>query len=53
MIENREECSKYADVSCTFKMKEDETFEKYKDNIFAFNGNYLLTNYKKMFTLAN
>ena len=51
-IENREECSKYADVSCKFKMMQDETFMKYKDRIIVFNGNFLLTDYKQTFTVS-
>ena len=51
-VENREECSKYADVKCTFKMKEDETFAKYKDRVIVFNGNFLLTDYKQTFTVS-
>jgi len=49
---NGEDCSKYVDVKCKFKMEEDPIFNTYKDNIIAFNGNFLLTNYKQSFTIA-
>lgn len=50
---NLEECSKYVDVQCKYKMKEDPIFEEYKDTIISFNGNTLITNYKKMFNVSN
>lgn len=52
MVENKEECTKYADVSCKFKMKEDTVYEQYKDSIIAYNGSVLITNYKKTFTVG-
>lgn len=50
---NLEECSKYVDVECKYKMKEDPIFEEYKDVIIAFNGNTLITNYSRMFSVSN
>jgi len=52
-ITNSKECQKYVDVSCIYKMSEDEIFTTYKDVIISFNGNTLLTNYKRMFTVAS
>ena len=51
-IQNVEECSKYADIQCKYKMEQDPIFDTYKDNIIGFNGNVLLTNYKQTFTVA-
>ena len=46
-----EECKKYADVTCNYKMTKDEMFEKYYNRIIAFNGNVLITDYKQVFTI--
>ena len=51
-IQNLEECSKFADISCKFKLEQDPIFDTYKDNIIAFNGSSLMTNYKQTFTVA-
>lgn len=50
---NLKECSKYADVKCNYSMQEDPIFEEYRERIILFNGNTLITDYKKMFTVAN
>ena len=47
---NSAECSKYADVTCKYEMKEDETFNKYSDRIIAYSGNTLITDYKRVFS---
>jgi len=52
-ITNKKECTKYADVNCDYVMEEDETLNKYIDKIIAFNGGYLITDYKQGFTLKN
>jgi len=51
-ITNSEKCTKYADVKCEFEMVEDEVFVTYKDRIIAYNGNMLITDYNKTFTVA-
>lgn len=48
-----EECKRYADVICNYKMTKDEIFEKYYDRIIAFNGNILITDYKQVFNIEN
>lgn len=50
---NAKECTKYAGVDCQFEMTEDPVFEKYNDRIITFNGSVLITDYKKMFTVAS
>ena len=52
-VTNLEKCSKFADVGCKYKVKEDETYAKYKDKIITFNGSTLITDYKKMFSVAS
>lgn len=48
---NAEECSKYADVSCKYKLKKDETLTKYyKDKILYYGPSILITTYGKIFT---
>ncbi len=49
---NRDECEKYADVTCKYEMKEDELFKTHKDKILTYNGGTLITTYGKMFTVA-
>lgn len=51
-VVNAEECNKYADVTCKYKIKRDKTFEEFKDNIIVFNGSTLITNYGKVFNVA-
>ncbi len=52
-MKNAKECTKYADVACEFELREDPMFEKYKDRIVAYNGSVLITDYKKVFTVAS
>lgn len=49
---NQEECSKYADVECKYKMKLDETItEHYNNNKIIYYGpSIILTDYGKQFT---
>ena len=47
---NYDKCSKYADVSCIYKMEKDEVLTKYKDKIIAYNGRIVITDYKQVFT---
>lgn len=51
-VTNLEKCSKFADVACKYKLKEDTTYAKYKDKIIAYNGSTMITNYKKMFSVS-
>ena len=53
MITNSKTCKKYADVSCEFKMEKDPIFDEYKENIIAYNGVNLITNYNQVFSVAN
>ena len=52
-ITNSKTCKKYADVACEFKMKKDPIFDEYKENIIAYNGVNLITNYNQVFSVAN
>ena len=51
IITNSDKCKKYADVDCQFEIKKDSVFSEYKDNIIAYNGSTLITNYKQVFTI--
>ena len=48
---NYDNCSKYADVECIYKMEKDEVLDKYKDRIIVFNRKMLITDYKQIFTI--
>lgn len=52
-MKNGDECTKYAGLDCQFEMTEDPIFEKYADRIVAYNGSVLITDYKKMFSVAS
>lgn len=51
-ITNQEECTKYADVTCNYELKEDKVLEKYKDRIVTFNGKLLITDYNQIFNIG-
>lgn len=48
-ITNREECNKYADITCVYKLKKDKVLTKYYDSILYFNGSLLVMNYGRVF----
>ncbi|MBQ6498212.1 MAG: hypothetical protein IJI58_05800 [Bacilli bacterium] len=52
-ITNSAECTKYADIECTYAMKEDPIFVEYKDRIIMYNGSLLITDYNQVFTVAS
>ena len=52
-VKNIDECGKYADIPCQYEMKEDTTYETYKDKIIVFNGSTLITTYGKMFSVES
>ena len=52
-ITNAEECQKYADIKCKYKMVEDPVFETHKDKIIVYNGSTLITTYAKKFTVSS
>lgn len=52
-VTNAEECSKYADIQCTYAISESESFANWKDRIIAFNGSTLITDYKKVFSVQS
>lgn len=47
---NREECSKYVDVACEYKIKLDEGLTEHYNKILGFSGNFLITTYGKEFS---
>lgn len=49
---NVEECSKYADVPCDYQMVEATVFEEYRDYILVYNGSFVITTYKKTFSIS-
>lgn len=50
-ITNSDECNKYADIECKFKIQSDSIFEEYKDRIIMYNGAMLITDYNQVFTV--
>lgn len=50
---NKDKCTKYADVTCTYKMSSDDTLNKYSSKILYFGPTILITTYKKEFTIAS
>ena len=52
-IINSDECSKYADIQCKYKLEEDKAYLEFKDRVIAYNGNFLMTDYKQTFVVAN
>lgn len=49
---NREDCQKYVDVQCQYQFQKDELLTAHMDRIMAYNGNMLITDYLKVFTLG-
>lgn len=49
IAENADECKKYADVACNYKMKESDSYNKYKDYYLAYNGYMVITTYGRVF----
>lgn len=47
---NKKKCEKYDDVECKYKIKKDKSLTENYDKIFAYNGDNLITSYKKKFT---
>ena len=52
-VTNGDECNKYADVLCTYEMREDSIFPKYNDRIIAYNGYMLITDYQMTFSVSS
>ena len=51
-MSNADQCTKFADIRCEFQMMEDPIYEQYKDRIITYTGSMLITDYKKMFSVA-
>jgi hypothetical protein len=49
---NKEECSKYIDITCTYEMSLDEGLTKHQNKILGFSGNFLITTYGKQFNVT-
>lgn len=52
MATNQKECSKYADVSCNYKLQEDKVLNENKNRLLYFGSSMLITDYLKIFTLS-
>lgn len=50
---NYEDCQKYADVECIYKMIEDDVFIEHREKILAFNGINLITTYGRTFNVES
>ena len=50
---NSEDCSRFADVTCTYEMVESPVFEQYPEYIAAYNGSMVITSYQKIFTVGS
>ena len=53
VVTNGDECKKYADIACTYEMKEEPIFSKYNDRIIVYNGSLLITDYQMTFSVAS
>lgn len=51
--QNKEECTKYADVACDYKIELDTNLSEHYDKILAYSGNFLITSYGKQFSAAS
>lgn len=51
-ITNADQCNKYADVVCKYAMEEDTVFQEYGDRVIFYNGNLLIVDYGRTFTVA-
>ena len=49
---NRDECSKYVDVTCDYEMVLDEGLTEHQNMILGFSGSYLITTYGKQFNVT-
>ncbi|MBR2857659.1 hypothetical protein IKE96_00310, partial [bacterium] len=47
------ECLKYADVDCIYQIQEDKYLNKYKNNIFGYNGSKLILNDGKLLSFSS
>lgn len=52
MATNREECSKYIDVACTYEMSLDKGLTDHQNRILGFSGSFLITTYGKQFNVT-
>lgn len=52
-VVNLEACNSFADVTCKYEMGNDVGLLEYKKYISGFNGSMLITNYGKVFNVAN
>lgn len=48
--QNKEECSRYADVVCDYKMSLDVKLSNQYERILGFSGNFIITDYGKQFS---
>lgn len=53
MAQNKEDCTKYADVTCKYEMELDEGLSEHLDEIIGFSGNFLITDYGKEFSATS
>ncbi len=49
---NREMCEKYEDVQCQYTMRNDTDLFQYMNNVIAYNGGIIITNYGKVFNVV-
>lgn len=50
---NKEECSKYVDIPCSYEMQLDNGLTEHHDKILGFSGSFLITTYGKQFNASN
>lgn len=53
LMQNKEECTKYADVLCKYEMQLDTGLSEHIDEILGFGGNFLITDYGKQFSATS
>ena len=50
---NKDDCSKYADISCIYEMRLDTNLTEHINKILGFSGTYLITDYGKQFNAVS
>lgn len=52
IAQNKEECTKYADIACNYEMELDSGLSKHNDKILGYSGSLLITTYGKEFNVT-
>lgn len=53
IAQNKEQCTKYVDIECEYRMELDEGLSKHMDKILGYSGSLLITTYGKEFNATS